>query len=45
MKKLEHKNVIGLHEVINDPEEDKLFLSNQKFNLKIYLIASSFGLC
>ena len=26
MKKLDHKNVIRLHEVINDEEDDKIYL-------------------
>ena len=28
MKKLNHKNVIKLHEVINNPNEDKFYMSN-----------------
>jgi len=28
MKKLDHMNVIKLHEVIDDPEEDQFFMSN-----------------
>ena len=32
MKKLDHPNVIKLYEVIDDPETDKLFLSN--FDIK-----------
>lgn len=27
MKKLNHPNVIKLHEVLDDPEEDQMFLS------------------
>lgn len=26
MKKIQHKNIIRLHEVINDDQEDKLYL-------------------
>ena len=26
MKKLDHKNVIRLHEVINDEEDDRIYL-------------------
>lgn len=33
MKKLEHENVIRLHEVIDDPNDDRLFLS-KKINFK-----------
>lgn len=39
MKKLNHANVIKLHEVIDDPDEDKLFMSlifrNSNFKFKI----------
>ena len=33
MKKLNHPNVIKLHEVLDDPEEDKLYLSK---NFKMF---------
>ena len=33
MKKLNHPNVIKLHEVIDDPEEDKLYLSKKRVKL------------
>ena len=36
MKKLDHKNVIKLHEVIDDPKEDKLFMS--KIFLKSHIL-------
>jgi len=29
MKKLNHPNVIKLYEVLDDPEEDKMYLSKQ----------------
>ena len=39
MKKLNHANVIKLHEVIDDPDEDQLFMSlifrNSNFSFKI----------
>ena len=29
MKKLDHPNVVKLEEVVDDPEEDNLYMSNQ----------------
>lgn len=39
MKKLNHKNVIKLHEVINNPNEDKFYMSN------LFLYKNSNRLC
>lgn len=33
MKKLDHPNVIKLYEVLDDPEEDKMFLSKNEIFL------------
>ena len=41
MKKLDHPNVIRLHEVLDDEEKEKLYMSlyfNFKFMLKLYNI-------
>ena len=38
MKKLDHKNILQLIEVINDPVEDKLFMSITLFLLDILVI-------
>ena len=34
MNQLDHQNIIKLYEVINDEEDDKLYMSN-KFHLEI----------
>ena len=29
MKKINHENVIKLHEIINDPDQDEIYLSKK----------------
>ena len=44
MKKLDHPNVIKLYEVLDDPEEDKMFLSKFKLEFRFFN-NKSLGLC
>ena len=46
MKKLDHPNVVKLVEVLDDPEDDQLYMGNLSFYLSIpiFLSKSSFYL-
>lgn len=40
MKKLDHRNVIKLYEVIDDPQEDTLFMSKKIITVFNYITLS-----
>ena len=43
MKKLDHPNVVQLHEVIDDEEGDKLYMSMHYMIIMIYILVMDFA--
>ena len=44
MKKLDHPNVVKLVEVVDDPEEDNLYMGERNFFLHIVLVYIYFSI-
>ena len=45
MKKLSHKNVIRMHEIIDSPDSDKMYIGNLLTQVFLVNFYNSFGFC